>query len=83
MPDATTSRVLRLRVVREAQGKSLEDVSAASGVDVSYLSRVERGLQQPSVRTLAAILRALSMTDSAEAIERVLEPVTGESLPHV
>lgn len=45
-----------------------------AGVDKGYLSKIERGLASPSVPTLLAILRALELTDTVEAIERVMEP---------
>jgi hypothetical protein len=39
----------RLREVREAQGRSLRSVAKEAGMDPASLSRVERGLQRPSV----------------------------------
>ena len=61
----------RLRAVREAQGRTQADVAAAIRYDQSYLSRVERGLQRPSVDFLRALSRELGLKDIAEAIDRV------------
>jgi transcriptional regulator with XRE-family HTH domain len=61
----------RLRVVREAQGKGLRETARRAGIDPAYLSRIERGLQRPSLRVMLAILRALDLKDSAAAITRV------------
>jgi transcriptional regulator with XRE-family HTH domain len=62
---------LRLRVVRETQGKSLRDVEATTGFDRGYISKVERGLVRPSVDFLSVYARELGLTDVAEAIDRV------------
>jgi transcriptional regulator with XRE-family HTH domain len=42
-------------------------------MDPAYLSRIERGIQKPSLNALLAILRALELKDSAAAITRVLD----------
>lgn len=63
---------LRLRAVREAQGKSLGHVSAATGIDKAYLSRIERGLQRPSVRTLRTLAAELGLKDLVSSIDRLL-----------
>lgn len=60
----------RLRAVREAQGRSLEDVARATGYDKGYISRVERGLQRPTVDFLRIVLRELNQDLAADAIER-------------
>lgn len=61
----------RLRAVREAHGLSLRHVARMAGVDPGYLSRVERGLQRPSLPLLLGVCRALGLKDTVAAIERV------------
>jgi transcriptional regulator with XRE-family HTH domain len=48
-----------------------EDVAHAAGISTSTLSRVERGLHQPSLPTLRKIAAALgvSLTDLIDAAE--------------
>jgi transcriptional regulator with XRE-family HTH domain len=67
----TGTGLRRLRVVREAQGKGLRQLAREVPMDPAYLSRVERGLQRPSLPVLLGILKALGLKDSASAIERV------------
>lgn len=38
-----------LRAVRKARGETIQQVSAAVGIDSGNLSRIERGLQKPSL----------------------------------
>lgn len=57
--------------MRQAQGKSLRDVSRATHYDKGYISRVERGLQRPTVDFLKAMARELGLRDIAEGIERL------------
>jgi transcriptional regulator with XRE-family HTH domain len=57
------------RVIREQRKHaemSLRDLAARTDVSNPYLSQLERGLHQPSVRVLKAIAGALNM--SAEAL---------------
>jgi transcriptional regulator with XRE-family HTH domain len=61
----------RLRAVREAQGKSLDHLAAATKVDKGQLSRIERGLQRPSLPVLVRILRGLDLRKEADTIERL------------
>jgi len=56
--------------VRVAQGKSLRSVSAATGIDVGYLSKIERGLSQPTIDTLLVLARHLRLAE----LERLLSP---------
>ncbi|MDZ4178759.1 MAG: helix-turn-helix transcriptional regulator [Coriobacteriia bacterium] len=46
---------LRLREFRHARGETLEDVSAATGLSVAMLSRVERGERLPSPESVEAL----------------------------
>lgn len=49
--------VLKLR--RESRMETLEDVAFRAGTDASNLSRIERGLQQPSLSLLDGLAAAL------------------------
>jgi transcriptional regulator with XRE-family HTH domain len=48
-----------IRLLRKAQGRTLADVAAATGLSVSLLSQVERGLLDPSMDSLRDIADAL------------------------
>lgn len=52
----------RIRVAREAAGVSLRALAARLDVSPSLLSQIERGLAQPSVATLWAIVTALNLS---------------------
>lgn len=41
-----------LRRIRKSQGKTLKDISEATGYSVSHISEVERGVHGASVETL-------------------------------
>ncbi|MEY1661792.1 helix-turn-helix domain-containing protein [Isoalcanivorax beigongshangi] len=49
---------------REARGDTLEEVAYRADTDASNLSRIERGMQQPSVLLLQNLARALNTTVS-------------------
>jgi len=55
-----------IRAQRQAANLSLRQLAALCAVSNPYLSQVERGLHQPSVRVLHAIARALNV--SAETL---------------
>ena len=55
-----------IRAQREAARLSLRDLSALTDVSNPYLSQIERGLHEPSVRVLRSIADALGM--SAEVL---------------
>lgn len=65
-----TSKGSRLRVLREAQGKSLGHMERTTGFDKGYISKVERGLQRPSIDFLRAAARELGLRDVSEVLER-------------
>lgn len=54
-----------IRRIRKARGLSLKDLSEASGLTVSYLSKTELNKVNPSINTLFKIARALGVTVSA------------------
>lgn len=58
-----------IRAERSVAGLSLRDLAALAGVSNAYLSQVERGLHEPSVRVLSSIADGLRMPLSA-----LLEP---------
>ena len=50
-----------LRALRKAQGLTLEDLAAASGKSLSFISKIERGQARPSVTTLQELAGALAV----------------------
>jgi transcriptional regulator with XRE-family HTH domain len=53
-----------LRLLRRRQGLSLAAVAEASGLSQSFLSQMERGLVQPSLRSVNRVATALGTTAS-------------------
>jgi transcriptional regulator with XRE-family HTH domain len=51
----------RIRHLRKARGKSLKELSAETGLSISFVSQIERGLSSASVRTLARLADALEV----------------------
>jgi transcriptional regulator with XRE-family HTH domain len=45
-------------------------VAQATGFDKGYISKVERGLQRPSIDFLQAVAREFGLRDVSEALER-------------
>lgn len=54
-----------LRLLRKRQGLSLAAVARSSGLSPSFLSQMERGLVQPSLRSVNRVAAALGTTASA------------------
>lgn len=50
-----------LRAQRQAQGRTLREVSKAARVSLGYLSEIERGEKEASSELLAAVCEALDM----------------------
>jgi transcriptional regulator with XRE-family HTH domain len=48
-----------IKVMREAHNLTLSQLSHLSGVSEAHLSRIERGLRNPSPHTFSAITQAL------------------------
>jgi transcriptional regulator with XRE-family HTH domain len=76
------------RVIRERRKHaemSLRDLAARTNVSNPYLSQLERGLHQPSVRVLKAIAGALNMSAEALMVQAGLldEPGDAEATPSV
>lgn len=51
-----------LRESRQAQGRTLRDVAAASSVSLGYLSELERGTKEASSELLSAVCTGLGIT---------------------
>src|SRR5437879_4303027 len=54
-----------LRAARQAAGLTQEDLADATSTSVDFVSKLERGLNSPSLETLAAIVKKLRMDPSA------------------
>lgn len=52
----------RLAALRLLSGLSLEDVAASSGLTKSYLSKLERGLSQPSIATVLKLAKTFGIS---------------------
>lgn len=51
----------RLRALRRKEGLSLEQLASRTGLTKSYLSKLERGLSEPSVSTLLKLSEAFNL----------------------
>lgn len=83
-PDPSESRVAigaRLRNARTAQGLSLAQVAATSGLTKGFLSRLERDETSPSVATLVQLCQVLSVPVGALFAEPEIQKVTLEDAP--
>lgn len=74
--DATLSQIgPRLRRVREKKNLSLAELSRATGVSKSTLSRLESGQRKPSLELLLPIVAALGVPlDEIVAAPRIVDP---------
>ena len=62
---SVTKRVgANLRRVREAEGISQEDLAGRAGLHRTYVSGVERGVRNPTVKVLDKIAKALKVKPS-------------------
>ena len=62
-----------LCLIRERRGLSVRDLSAASGVSREAISAIERGDRYPSLQTLEALCRVLSISVIIGPEETVIE----------
>lgn len=53
-----------VKYLRKARDSTLADLSSATGLSKGYLSQVERGISNPSIKALHSISRALDVTIS-------------------
>jgi len=75
-PRTTPARLFRIvgtnvRLGRERMGLTQEDLAAVAEIDLSYLSRMERGKANPSVEVLGKLAKALGTTPAALLTEAV------------
>ncbi len=66
-----------LRLLRVKQNPSQENLAVDAGVDRTYVSRLERGLENPTVAVLDRLASALN----AEIVDFFRVPAKGEPLP--
>lgn len=57
-----------LRAIREAHGMSLRELARRASLDPTFLSRVERGEERLSVRSLERVARAVGLRDLAKLL---------------
>jgi len=50
-----------IKKIREKIGKTQEELAKESGIHYSYLSRIERGVVNPSSEVLESIVKALKV----------------------
>jgi transcriptional regulator with XRE-family HTH domain len=62
-----------IRAIRSARGATQQDTAQAASITVAHLSKIERGLTNPTWGTVVAIADALdsTMTEIAERAESV------------
>ncbi|WP_127792619.1 helix-turn-helix domain-containing protein [Agromyces sp. LHK192] len=85
-PDPSESRVAigaKLRNVRRAQGLSLSQVAATSGLTKGFLSRLERDETSPSVATLVQLCQVLSLPVGALFSEPEVQKVAFDDAPRI
>lgn len=70
-----------IRAQREAARLSLRDLAAMTNVSNPYLSQVERGLHEPSVRVLRSIADALGLSAETLLVSAGLLDDAGDPAP--
>lgn len=63
-----------LRSIREARGLSLRHVAREAKITPGHLSRIERGINQPSVAILQRVAKVLGLSE----LEGLLRPYVGD-----
>ena len=58
-----------IRLLRKARGISQEELAHRSHVDRSYMSAVERGVQNPGIMIIVAIAKAVGVSVAQLAAE--------------
>jgi transcriptional regulator with XRE-family HTH domain len=66
-----------IRKLRVAKELSQENLAVDAGIDRTYVSRLERGLENPTIAVLERIADALS----AEIVDLFAAPLSGEKPP--
>ncbi|WP_459644306.1 helix-turn-helix domain-containing protein [Kineococcus sp. NUM-3379] len=77
----TTALGSFIRAQRQLADLSLRELATLSKVSNAYLSQVERGLHQPSVRVLGSIAQALGVPFDALLTEAGLRTPGGRTAP--
>ncbi len=77
--EALTTVGSRLRALRQERAATLADLSAATGISVSTLSRLESGTRRPTLELLLPLARAHGVTLD----ELVDAPPTGDPRVHL
>ncbi|MBV6325560.1 helix-turn-helix transcriptional regulator [Duganella sp. HSC-15S17] len=69
-----------LRALRKEAGLSQEQLGLEAGVERNYVSLIERGINQPSIRVIFKLCAALDVRASSviEAVEKQLESSTSK-----
>ena len=67
-----------LRAVRQAKGLSLREVARRADIEVSHLSRVERGQAGLSVRALNRVAKVLELNELATLLSQYEAPLDRE-----
>jgi transcriptional regulator with XRE-family HTH domain len=63
------------------QGLSLREVARRADVEPAHLSRIERGLANPSIITLVRLARVLHLQASVDQLDQLLQlPSTDTSV---
>lgn len=75
--------MISLKEAREQRGLSVEELAAASNIDVATIEAVESGAQRPTVSTAMKLGRALdrSTSDIAELAPQMTGMPGGEADP--
>ncbi|MET4639484.1 helix-turn-helix domain-containing protein [Mycetocola sp. 2940] len=81
--DALTPIGAKLRSARTAQGMSLSQVAATTGLSKGFLSRVERDETSPSVATLVQLCQVLSLPVGALFTEPDVQLVAFAKAPRI
>ncbi len=80
---ATTPIGAKLRSARTAQGMSLAQVAATTGLSKGFLSRVERDETSPSVATLVQLCQVLSLPVGALFAEPEIQHISFHDAPRI
>lgn len=62
MTDISAAIGKRIRLLRNTQGISLEELSFKAGLNAAHLGQIERGLRNPTIETLNRIASALDVS---------------------
>ncbi|HAC65429.1 MAG TPA: XRE family transcriptional regulator [Cyanothece sp. UBA12306] len=74
MPEKAFGKVVQR--LRKSKGLSQEELSSSSGLDRTFISRLESGLRQPTISTIIKLAEALNV--SAASIVAEVEDILHE-----